>query len=130
MLELTPGIHGREPPVDGCLGLVSFGFQCGNFTFEDSLIANPTILEGPGRDAVARQRRHELAAMCDVVLSQPAASMDEDGDRVRSASGRKTQVAKLQRVLTVLDARVGRWILEFPQIRHAEKVGPVLGERR
>ncbi len=47
-----------------------------------SLIADPPVFEGPGGDAVAGQRRRELAAMSDVVLGQPAASMDEDGDRV------------------------------------------------
>ena len=40
MPKLVPGLHGREPPADGCRGLVPLGLQCSNFAFEGSLIGN------------------------------------------------------------------------------------------
>ena len=42
-MKLLPGVHGREPPFDGCRGLVSFGLQGSNFDLEYSLISNATI---------------------------------------------------------------------------------------
>ncbi len=50
-MKLFPGVHGGEPPIDGCLGLVSFGLQGSNLALEESRIANAAIQTLFAKDA-------------------------------------------------------------------------------
>jgi hypothetical protein len=71
-------------------------------------ISDPAILERPGRDSFPGERRRELPDVGEVVPGQPAASVDEEDDRVRAGAARKPQLAELERVLAIGDLPVRR----------------------
>ena len=62
------------------------------------VVADPAVLDAPGRDAGLGEGGRQARHVAEVVLGEPAAAMDHHRHRVGTGTGRQTKLTELMRI--------------------------------